>query len=537
MKKFITIFLSFIMLFCLSLESFAEKMYDIDSIISDTANYIFKTVSEPQVGAIGGEWAVIGLARSSEEIPEEYFENYYKTVCEYTKGKKGILHNKKYTEYSRVILALTAIDKTPKDVAGYNLLTPLGDYEKTIWQGVNGSIWALIALDSANYEIPQNKEAKTQATRQMYINNILENQTPDGGWALSGNTADADITAMALQALSRYQDDERVKSAIDKALLCVADLQNEDGGFTSYATESSESCAQMIVALCELGIDISDERFVKNEKTLLDNILTYYTPENGFVHTYENNSNQMATEQVFYSLVALQRKAQGKSGLYDMSDIKITDNTTEESASGLKGKNPDVKKMEILYPERTFFDVLHHTNKTAVEELAKRNIINGKTENTFEPDSTMTRAEFATIIARGLGLTIKSGAVFSDVSKSDWFFDYVNTAYSYGIIKGVSETEFNPYGTITREEAAVMVKRAASLCGLDTEIYETGVRDILAGFSDYVKASDWARASLAFCYDAGVLDDDALEIKPKESVTRAEISQMLYNMLFSALLI
>ena len=70
------------------------------------------------------------------------------------KEHEGNLHDKKYTEYSRVIVALTAIGKNPADVAGYNLLTPLGDYEKTIWQGMNGPIWALIALDSGNYDMP-----------------------------------------------------------------------------------------------------------------------------------------------------------------------------------------------------------------------------------------------------------------------------------------------------------------------------------------------------------------------------------------------
>ena len=149
----------------------------------------------------------------------------------------------------------------------------------------------------------------------------------------------------------------------------------------------------------------------------------------------------------------------------------------------------------------------------------------------------MTRAEFATIIARGLGLPTKDGAVFSDVSSADWFYDYVNTAYAYGIVKGVSENEFNPNGTITREESAAMITRAAALCGMDTEIDISHARDILAQFSDYVKAADWAICSLSFCYGEGILPSDVMEIKPKESVSRAEIAYMLYNMLkLSALL-
>ena len=200
----------------------------------------------------------------------------------------------------------------------------------------------------------------------------------------------------------------------------------------------------------------------------------------------------------------------------------------------LAGKNADVKKMSITSPGKTFSDIVGHKDKAAIETLASRGIINGKTESSFEPESTMTRAEFATIIARGLGLPQKNNCIFKDVTPNDWFYNYVGTAYSYGIIKGVSGNEFNPNGTITREEAAVMVTRAAKLCGMDTEMDTIAVRDSLAQFFDYVKASDWSQSSLAFSYNEKILDDSVMDIKPKEAVTRAEIASMLYNMLLSA---
>jgi hypothetical protein len=120
-----------------------------DTVAADTAVYILDTVVGPQVGSVGGEWAVIGLARSEYEVDGSYFSTYDETVESYVEACGGVLHTKKYTEYSRVILALTAIGKDPADVAGYNLLTPLGDFDKTIWQGINGPIWALIAWTAA----------------------------------------------------------------------------------------------------------------------------------------------------------------------------------------------------------------------------------------------------------------------------------------------------------------------------------------------------------------------------------------------------
>ncbi|MDD6483645.1 MAG: S-layer homology domain-containing protein [Clostridiales bacterium] len=523
MKKSLSVLMCLLILFGLSPQSLAA---DYDEVLHDTAQYVYKTVQNPQVGSVGGEWAVMGLARSGADIPSAYYENYYRRVEDYVKECGGVLHNQKYTEYSRVIIALTAIGKNPAEVSGYNLLESLGDYENTIRQGINGSIWALIALDSGNYDIPQNINAKTQATREMYINHILENQTPDGGWALSGNSADPDITGMALQALAKYRDNENVNAAIEKALLCMSQMQNENGGFSTWESENSESAVQMLTALCELGISQEDERFVKNQNTILDNLLTYYDGNGGFGHTKDGGTNQMATEQGLYALAAVKRFSQGKNSLYCMSDaIKVSVNQTEEL------KNSDIQKADIVSPEKTFEDIKGHENQSAIEELSRRGVIDGKTENSFEPDQTMTRAEFAAIVTRGLGLPLKEVSGFEDVTYEDWFYSYVNTAYAYGIVNGISDREFNPGGTITREEAAVMLQRAAKLCGMDTDIDAVLARDVLAGFLDYVKASDWAFGSLAFCYREGILPDDAMEIKPKEPVKRAEIAQMLYNTL------
>lgn len=318
MRKIISILLTLIMLFGFSVQAFDTDT--VNSLTKSVGNYLYETVKSPVVGSVGGEWAVLGLARSDMNIPDEYFENYYQTVTQYVKNCSGVLHKRKYTEYSRVIIALTAIGKNPADVAGYNLLTPLGDFENTIRQGVNGAIWALIALDSGNYEMPKNPDAKIQATREMYINHILEKQTSDGGWALSGDYADADVTGMALQALSKYQNNDKVKFATEKALSRLSDMQKENGGFSSYESEISESSVQVIVALCELGIPVYDERFVKNGNTLLDSMLSFYDGEKGFMHTHNDITNQMATEQCFYALVALKRASENKNSLYNMRD-------------------------------------------------------------------------------------------------------------------------------------------------------------------------------------------------------------------------
>ena len=549
-KRGLSLLLVLALVMALSVTALAAVSEDaLADAITDTAQYLYKSVKSPQVGSIGGEWAVMGLARSGYELPEQYYQDYYATVEKYVKACNGVLHEKKYTEYSRLIVALSSIGMDARDVAGYDLTKALGDYDKTIWQGLNGPIWALIALDSRDYPMPENPEAKTQATRQMYIDRILQCQLPDGGWSLFGgtaaassgdNTSDPDITGMALQALAKYQDQPAVKKATDEALACMSEKQDAKGGFSSWGTANSESCVQIIVALCELGISLDDPRFIKNGNTLLDNLMTFYLKGSGFLHTADGSgSNQMASEQGFYGLVAAQRLQQGKNSLYRMSDAKVISagENGQTAGSGLAGKDPAVQAAAVTAPGKTFSDISGanaHANQPAIEALAARGIIDGKGNGLFDPDANMTRAEFSAIVVRALGLTAKSNNAFTDVTADKWYAAYVGTANTYGIVNGVGDGRFNPEGTITRQEAAVMVARAAKLCGMDTELDSGAVRDVLAQFGDYVKTAEWARPSLAFCYSEGILDDAGLEIQGAVAIKRCEIAQMLYNLLSSA---
>ncbi|MDU0205418.1 S-layer homology domain-containing protein [Paenibacillus sp. MAH-36] len=544
MKKLSILLLILCLYLSSSIQAFAADQAEISQVVTNTASYLTKTVSEPHVGSIGGEWAVIGLARSGYSVPQHYYDDYYKVVEKYVKELGGVLHDKKYTEYSRVILALTAIGKDPSNVAGYNLLEPLGDFYKTNWQGINGPIFALIALDSGKYEIPVNKNAKTQATRDMYIDEILARQLADGGFALSGTTADPDVTGMALQALAKYQSKEKVKAATDKAVEALSNMQNNSGGYATWETENLESAAQVLMALCELGIRPDDRRFTKNGHNLIDNLLSYYREGRGFLHTTDGSGeNLMSTEQAFYTLVNVQRVDAGKTSLYDMTDVKkgsqpdAGNETKSPENGGLPNKNKDVKPSVITNAGKTFTDIQGHVKQKSIEAMAARNMLNGITDTQFAPDQTMTRAEFAAIVTRSLGLTPKAASVFKDVPADSWYAHYVGTAYTYNLIQGTSEDTFTPEQTITRQEAAVMVARAAKLCGLDTNVQDIEIRDMLAQFTDYTKTAEWARASLAFSYREHILSQEMIEIQPEAAVTRSEVSDMLYHLLMASKLL
>ena len=531
-KQLVAITAALCLALALSVPALAATQGEIKAALDDTAAYMLRQVPAPQVGSIGGEWAVIGLARSGAAVPAGYFDSYYSNAVKTVQSCQGMLHDKKYTEYSRLILALTAIGRDPSDVGGYNLLTPLGDYDKTVWQGINGPIFALIALDSGNYAIPVNSAARTQATRELYLKYILDAQLTDGGWTLSGKTADPDMTAMALQALSRYQNKSDVKAATDKALSCLSLMQDANGSYSSWSTANSESTAQVIVAVTSLGLDISDSRFVKNGHTLADGLLQYYVKGAGFTHTAQagGGNDQMSSEQGLYALAALQRAAGGQTPLYDMSDVSQGSGPVDPNP----GKHPDVKPQPVVDKSVTFSDVSGHANRTAIQDLASRQIINGMGDGTFAPNATMTRAQFAAIVVRSLGLTPKYSGTFADAPSNQWYAAYVDTAAAYGIVNGVGNGRFDPTGTISREQAATMVARAAKLCGMDTAMSDAAVRDMLAQFGDCNNVSDYARGTLAFCYREGILDQNDLEIRARQAVLRAEVAQMLYNMLGAA---
>lgn len=289
--------------------------------IEKTARYLQAQIPEPTCAAVGGDWLVFGLARSGLKAPQKYFDTYYKNVEDYIVSVDGVLSRKKNTEYSRVILALTAIGKNPADAAGFNLLLPLGDFDETVRQGVNGVIFALLALDSGGYEIPEAPEAETQATRELYVGELLRREIPDGGWALTGGTPDADMTAMALQALAKYRDRQDVEDAVQRGLAALSALQEPNGAYLSWDEENSESVCQVIVALTELGISLDDERFVKNGQTLPQVLERFACEDGSYRHSLNGSSDEMATEQAFYALAAIHRAETGKTTLYDMTDV------------------------------------------------------------------------------------------------------------------------------------------------------------------------------------------------------------------------
>ena len=553
MRKIASIFLVFAILFGLALPANAVQASQVswEIAMNRSLDWIQITVSpNPVVGSVGGEWAVLALARAGRVTANDpwvqaWLSDLDRTLAEVDRlavnndiqnpPSAGIFPSalRRWTDFQRVTIALSALGLDASDYNGRDLTEIFRLYipsaqRHSLNQTINVDTFALIALDTMPYS----------GDRDRFIQYLLDAQRDDGTWSLSPNlpssTFDLDVTAMALGALAPYyyRGDSRVAGAVNKAL-----------GWLRVQTFSDvESTAQMIVALTALGPDFADEA-----EYYVNHLLRWYDPATGGFRRPTTNDpvNLMATEQAAYALVAYWRFVNGMNSLYDMSDAfgsarAVTEAPTETAITenfGLPSRHTDVRRIEITSPNRTFNDIQSHESRVAIEALAKRGIISGRSDTEFDPNATMTRAEFAAIVTRSLGLPARPNAHFSDVPSNAWFAGAVGIAFYYEIISGTSPTTFNPNGTITRQEAAVMVMRAARLAGMDTNLGNTETLNILAMFGDYRTADNWAWGSLAFCFREGILDDSEFYIEPLSAITRGEIAEMLYQMLRQANLI
>ncbi len=420
-----------------SKESSADELNpDIDTVLAGVYNYILSNDTNPNESSM---WNIIGLTRSGLDVPQTYIDTFYKNMISYCNKKNWKLTNAKYSEYSKLILAMTAIGVDARDVAGHNLLSYLSDYKNVSRQGNNGPIWALIALKSnPAYVIPTNQSAKEQTTEDLLVERVLAMQLDDGGWTLAGSKGDTDMTGMAMQALSSYygvRDD--VTEAFDKGMEWLSENQLTSGGYGTMGVETSESVAQVIVALSSAGIDCGqDERFIKNGKWPMTGLFQYYLSEGGFMHVAKDAGNNgggaggtldgMATEQGFYATVAYKRLLEGKTALYDMSDVEIapgedvdsgsstsTTATTTEKKTSTKTSGTSSVKVSKLSLDYSKIYVIQGKSKKLTVSILPTNASNKKVT------WTSSNKKIASVNAKGKVTGKKAGTVTITATAKD----------------------------------------------------------------------------------------------------------------------
>ncbi len=301
-----------------------EKRTD---ILKTTGDFVLAD-DEEKLSGFGSEWLIMGLSRAGRDVPEDYVSSAEEYVRKHA-DSRGRLSAERATDNARLILALSALGKNVTDFGGHDLLASLGNMDYIEKQGLSGVVYTLLALDCRDYDVPAAPDGARQTTREALVNYLLDKQLDDGGWAFSGDEAEPDMTAMVLQSLAAYYADKpadklerAVKKAVDDGVVRLSAMQTGTGGYVSYGTLNSESAAQVIVALTALGIDpAEDARFVKNGASVVDALCAFYVDGGGFRHSMDGERDELATAQGYYALAAYHRFTDGKTALFDMSDV------------------------------------------------------------------------------------------------------------------------------------------------------------------------------------------------------------------------
>lgn len=192
--------------------------------------------------------------------------------------------------------------------------------------------------------------------------------------------------------------------------------------------------------------------------------------------------------------------------------------------NGNLGNNDNIQETKI-----TFLD-LEQTSwaREAVETLAAKGIVSGDGNGHFRPNDEVTREEFVKMIVSAIGIDDENATCsFLDVFENDWFYSYVGAAQKAEIISGISQDIFGVSLKITRQDAAVIIERAAEYMGKTLEVKRN-----FTDFTDGSMIADYAESSVKHLYESGIINgmDDG-SFKPKNTCTRAETAKMICGLL------
>lgn len=245
-----------------------------------------------QTAGAGSEWYILALSQTGAYD----FSAYRAALLDYL-DKHQVASATTRQKYALALLATGGgnafVDAAMEDTIGQ--------------QGIMSYVFGLHLLN--------NGCTSSGCTAQDVVAQLLSMQLEDGGWAVAGNISDVDVTAMVLQALAPYQATPQVGECVERALRLLANRQMEGGDFASYGVANAESTAQVLIALCSLGIEATqDTRFIK-DGTVLDG-LNRYALTDGYCHILGGERNATASVQGFFARAAYQRMQAGQGSIY-----------------------------------------------------------------------------------------------------------------------------------------------------------------------------------------------------------------------------
>ena len=309
----------------------------------------------------GNEWELMTLSRLNM-LEKNDKDEYMEKLKTYISDNPPV----NATDYAKYSIVADSFGPEYSSFYDDEYTDTYSDPEFAQKQGINGAVYALIALNA----VPREKDRQSSA--EKLVDYILSSQLEDGGWTFYGNVYDPDMTGMVIQALAPYynsKNNNKITQAVDKAISLLSDVQNENGTYSSYGSENCESTAQVVTALSSVGIDSDkDNRFIKNGKSALDALKSFYnTGEGTFSHIVGAESNKYSTAQAFYALCAYYRFSNGMTILYDMSDT-INSSEQTESPDEADGSGTDTSEQsEVSEIKENKVEMSEETGKNKPE--------------------------------------------------------------------------------------------------------------------------------------------------------------------------
>ncbi|MGG3524376.1 DUF4430 domain-containing protein [Bacillus pseudomycoides] len=332
---------------------------------------IAKTSKKMMEDGIDSDWVAIELARSGNNIPVETKISYLQSLTQ--KVEKRV-ERFSATDIARTVLAVSAVNGNPTNVAGKNLVQKLYQSEKL--NSVTGYTFALLALDTKKYEVP----AGAKWNRAALVKEILNGQHTDGGWTYNvesskNEASNIDVTGMVLSALAPYQKQPEVKQAVKKAVKYLSNKQLNTGGFEADGQENSNSVAQAIIGLTITGIDPTSEAFTKNNVNAVQNLISYQLANGEFKWLpSDEEGSSMATEQALLALVQYKAFVNGKGSIYDWTNSSTEDdiNLVDEPKEPVVDESNVIEKQEVIQKQEK------QTNDENSRVVTKDNTVNNE---------------------------------------------------------------------------------------------------------------------------------------------------------------
>ncbi|KEK23270.1 DUF4430 domain-containing protein [Bacillus gaemokensis] len=378
----------------------SEEPIKNDLLMKRLDQAINKTSQKMMKDGIDSDWVAIALARSGNNIPVEMKISYLQSLTQKVEKR---LKRFSATDIARTILAVSAVNGNPTNVAGNNLVQQLYQSEKL--NSVTGYTFALLALDTKKYEVP----AGAKWNRAALVKEILHAQHTDGGWTYdveSSKTAasNIDVTGMVLSALAPYQKQPEVKEVVDKAVQYLSNKQLNTGGFEADGQENSNSVAQAIIGTSIIGIDPTSKMFTKNNVSAVQNLISYQLTNGEFKWLpSDTEGNSMATEQALLALVQYKAFVNGKGSIYDWTNLSIK-NEKEPVEEPKESKEPIVDEQNIIDKQGVIQKPGKQTNDENYRVVTENEKVNNeKTAKNLQLPKTGTSA-WDTAMPVGMGV-------------------------------------------------------------------------------------------------------------------------------------